>query len=62
MANVLFLSSVNYHRIYSFFFFLKSRFVEDVLFYPKSEVIGFPKIEGSKIESAMFMITLSLTR
>ena len=38
------------------------RFVEDVLFYLKSKVMGFPKTEINEIESAMFMFTLSLTR
>ena len=40
----------------------KSRFVEVVLFYPKNEVIGFPKIEINEFVSAMFMFKLSLTR
>ena len=39
-----FFSSVNYRRIYSVH--LKNlRFAEDVLFYPKNEVMAFPKIE-----------------
>ena len=41
---LLFFSSVNYHRIYSIRL-KNSRFAEDVLFYPKNEVIAFPKIE-----------------
>ena len=28
-----------------FLFILKNRFVEDVLFYPKNEVMAFPKID-----------------
>ena len=38
------LSSVNYHMVYTAHF-QKSRFVEDLLFYSKNEVIAFPKIE-----------------
>ena len=39
-----FFSSVNYRRIYSVH--LKNlRFAEDVLFYPKNEVMAFPKIK-----------------
>ena len=38
------LSSVNYRRVY-FIHFKKSRFVEDVLFYPWNEVMAFPKIK-----------------
>ena len=39
-----FFSSVNYRRIYSIY--LKNlRFAEDVLFYPKNEVMAFPKIK-----------------
>ena len=37
------------------FIYKKSRFVEVVLFYPKNEVIGFPKIEINEFVSAMFM-------
>ena len=44
----------NYRRTY-FIHFKKSRFVEVVLFYPKNEVIGFPKIEINEFVSAMFM-------
>ena len=40
----LFLSSVNYRRIYSVHL-KKSRFVEEVLFWPKNEVVAFPKVE-----------------
>ena len=41
---LLFFSSVNYRRIYSIH--LKNlRFAEDVLFYPKNEVMAFPKIK-----------------
>ena len=40
----------------------KSCFVEDMLFYPKNEVIAFPKTEIKWVESAMFMFTLTLTR
>ena len=36
-----FLSSVNYRRIYSIHL-KKSRFVEDLLFYPKNEMMAFP--------------------
>ena len=39
----LFLSSVNYYRIYSVRL-IKSRFVENVLFYPRDEVMDFPKM------------------
>ena len=36
-----------------------SRSVKNFLFYPKNEVIAFPKIEiMNKIESAMFMILM----
>ena len=41
---LLFFSSVNYRRIYSVHL-KNSRFAEDVLFYPKNEVMAFPKIE-----------------
>ena len=37
------------------FILKKSRFVEVVLFYPKYEVVGFPKIEINEFVSAMFM-------
>ena len=37
------------------FILKKSRFVEVVLFYPKNEVVGFPKIEINEFVSAMFM-------
>ena len=40
----LFLSSVIYRRIYSVHL-KKSRFVEELLFQPKNEVVAFPKIE-----------------
>ena len=40
----LFLSSVNYRRIYCIYF-KKSRFVEEVLFYLKNKVVAFRKIE-----------------
>ena len=41
---LFFFSSVNYRRIYSVH--LKNlRFAEDVLFYPKNEVMAFPKIK-----------------
>ena len=40
----LFLSSVNYRRVYSTHW-KKARFVEEVLFYPKNEVVAFPEIE-----------------
>ena len=40
----LFLSSVNYRRIYSVHL-KKSRFVEEVLFWPKNEVVAFPKLK-----------------
>ena len=37
----------------------KSRSVKNFLFYPKNEVIAFPKIElMNEIESAMFMILI----
>ena len=38
------LSSLNYRRVY-FSHLTISRFVEDVLFYPKNKVMAFPKIE-----------------
>ena len=58
---LLFFSSVNNRSIYSIH--LKNlRFAEDVLFYPKKEVMAFPKIKIKWVESAMFMFTLSLTR
>ena len=38
------------------------RFVKEVLFYPKKEVMAFPNINKTRLESAMFMFTLSLTR
>ena len=38
------LSSLNYRSVY-FIHLIKSFFVEDVLFYPKNEVMAFPKIE-----------------
>ena len=38
------------------------RFVKEVLFYPKKEVMAFPNINKTRLESAMFMLTLSLTR
>ena len=41
---LLFFSLVNYRRIYSIH--LKNlRLAEDVLFYPKNEVMAFPKIK-----------------
>ena len=37
----------------------KSRSVKNFLFYPKNEVIAFPKIDiMNEIESAMFMILM----
>ena len=39
-----FFSSVNYRRIYSIHL-RNLRFAEDVLFYPKNEVMAFPKIK-----------------
>ena len=43
-VSTFFFSSVNYRRIYSIH--LKNlRFAEDVLFYPKNEVMAFPKIK-----------------
>ena len=42
---LLFLFSVNYRRIYSVHL-KNSRFAEDVLFYPKNEVMAFPKIKN----------------
>ena len=41
---VFILSSLNYRRVYCIHL-TKSRFVEDVLFYPKNEVMASPKIE-----------------
>ena len=55
------LSSVSYRRVY-IIQLKKSRFVENLLLYPKSEMIAFPKLKCDEIESAMFMFTLSLTR
>ena len=40
----LFLSSVNYRKIQSIHLKI-SRFVEDVLFYSKNDVMAFPKLE-----------------
>ena len=43
-VSTFFFSSVNYRKIYSVH--LKNlRFAEDVLFYPKNEVMAFPKIK-----------------
>ena len=43
-VSTFFFSSVNCRRIYSIY--LKNlRFAEDVLFYPKNEVMAFPKIK-----------------
>ena len=39
------LSSVNYRKAYVIHLKKKSCFVEDVLFYPKNEVMAFPKIK-----------------
>ena len=39
-----------------------SRFVKEVLFYPKNEVMAFPNLNKTRLESAMFMFTLSLRR
>ena len=41
---LIILSSVDYRRVY-FIHLKKSRFVEDVLFYPKNGEVAFPKIE-----------------
>ena len=38
------LSSVSYRRVY-LIYYKKSRFIEDVLFYPKNGVMAFPKVE-----------------
>ena len=38
------LSSVTKRRVY-FIHLKKSRFVDDVLFYPKNEIMAFPNIE-----------------
>ena len=41
---LIFFSTVNYRRIY--FIYLKNlRFAEEVSFYPKNEVMAFPKIK-----------------
>ena len=41
----LFLSSVIYRKIYSIHIFKKTRFVEELLFYPNNEAMAFPQIE-----------------
>ena len=38
------LSSVSYRRVY-LIYYKKSRFIEDVLFYPNNGVMAFPKVE-----------------
>ena len=56
---MVFFFSVNYCRIYNIH--LKNlRFVEDVLFYPRNELIAFPKIQINGIESAMFILEYSV--